>query len=171
MNDILAQIVLAARKGNDEFWMQMLVFIVLGVLWAVGGILKARANKQLNRKKDEQLPHKPTRKMSEGARALRAIKKTFYGQPQQAVTSTLETQRGSQIQQPQRKKIARGRPPSPETAKTAKKLKNKHISTPAETSQAKCPAEILLAYDDPEKLKRAILHYEILGKPLSLRDN
>jgi len=27
----------------------------------------------------------------------------------------------------------------------------------------------LPAYDDPEQLRRAILHYEILGKPLSLR--
>ncbi|HPC95517.1 MAG TPA: hypothetical protein PLU87_11275 [Sedimentisphaerales bacterium] len=28
----------------------------------------------------------------------------------------------------------------------------------------------LLDYSDPEALKRAVLHYEILGKPLSLRD-
>ena len=30
--------------------------------------------------------------------------------------------------------------------------------------------ESLVDYDDPEQLRRAILHYEILGKPLSLRD-
>ena len=30
--------------------------------------------------------------------------------------------------------------------------------------------ESLLDYDDPAELRRAILHYEILGKPLSLRD-
>jgi hypothetical protein len=29
---------------------------------------------------------------------------------------------------------------------------------------------ILSAYADPEQLRTAILHYEILGKPLSLRD-
>jgi len=55
------------------------------------------------------------------------------------------------------------------TAKTIKKLEDMRISTPAETPQAKYLAEILLDYDDPEKLRRAILHYEILGKPLSLR--
>jgi hypothetical protein len=31
-------------------------------------------------------------------------------------------------------------------------------------------AGILSAYSDPEQLRTAILHYEILGKPLSLRD-
>ncbi len=31
-------------------------------------------------------------------------------------------------------------------------------------------SELLSAYDDPDHLRRAILHYEILGKPLSLRD-
>jgi hypothetical protein len=45
----------------------------------------------------------------------------------------------------------------------------KPSGTVVETPQAKYLSEILLDYDDPEKLRRAILHYEILGKPLSLR--
>jgi hypothetical protein len=40
----------------------------------------------------------------------------------------------------------------------------------AEIPLAKYLSEILSDYDDPEKLRRAILHYEILGKPLSLRE-
>jgi hypothetical protein len=43
--------------------------------------------------------------------------------------------------------------------------------TPAELPQAEDLAEILLDYADPEELRRAILHYEILGRPLSLRDS
>lgn len=31
-------------------------------------------------------------------------------------------------------------------------------------------AELLNSYADPDQLRRAILHYEILGKPLALRD-
>ncbi|MHC4243299.1 MAG: hypothetical protein ACYSU4_12915 [Planctomycetota bacterium] len=31
-------------------------------------------------------------------------------------------------------------------------------------------SEVLSDYEDPDELKRAILHYEILGKPLALRD-
>jgi len=29
---------------------------------------------------------------------------------------------------------------------------------------------VIIDYDDPDALKKAILHYEILGKPLALRD-
>ena len=32
-------------------------------------------------------------------------------------------------------------------------------------------SELLTDYSDPDQLRRAILHYEILGKPLSLRDS
>jgi hypothetical protein len=31
-------------------------------------------------------------------------------------------------------------------------------------------SEVLADYENSEELKRAILHYEILGKPLALRD-
>ena len=55
------------------------------------------------------------------------------------------------------------------TYKTVKKLKDKRISTPSEIPQAKHLAEILSDYSDPDELKRAILHYEILGRPIALR--
>ncbi|MHC4543426.1 MAG: hypothetical protein ACYTDW_05370 [Planctomycetota bacterium] len=55
------------------------------------------------------------------------------------------------------------------TDKAVKKLKDKRISAPSEIPQAKHLAEILLDYSDPDELKRAILHYEILGRPLALR--
>ncbi|HUS72826.1 MAG TPA: hypothetical protein VMY06_07135 [Sedimentisphaerales bacterium] len=57
------------------------------------------------------------------------------------------------------------------TGKTVKKLKDKRIDAPSEIPQVKHLAEILLDYSDPNELKRAILHYEILGKPLSLRES
>lgn len=56
------------------------------------------------------------------------------------------------------------------TSKAVNQLTAKHIGISEETPQAKYLSEILLDYDDPDKLRRAILHYEILGKPLSLRD-
>ena len=41
---------------------------------------------------------------------------------------------------------------------------------PAETADAILLDDILWDYDNPDELKRAIVHYEILGKPLSLRN-
>ena len=55
------------------------------------------------------------------------------------------------------------------TVKAFKKLKDNRIDAPSEIPQAKHLAEILSDYSDPDELKRAILHYEILGKPIALR--
>jgi hypothetical protein len=56
------------------------------------------------------------------------------------------------------------------TSKTVKGLEGMRIRTPSKTPGAKYLSEILLDYADPDDLKRAILHYEILGRPLALRD-
>jgi hypothetical protein len=55
------------------------------------------------------------------------------------------------------------------TGKTVKKLEGKYSGIPKEILQAKYLSEILLDYSDADSLRTAILHYEILGKPLSLR--
>lgn len=51
-------------------------------------------------------------------------------------------------------------------------LKDKyaHISAQKPPTEPALQALLDLDYADPEELKRAILHYEILGKPLSLRE-
>ena len=49
-------------------------------------------------------------------------------------------------------------------------LAGKRKGMPAEVVESTYLSEILSDYEDPEELKRAILHYEILGSPLALRD-
>ena len=215
MNNLLAQLILAARNSDSEDtgWMQMLVFIVLAVFYVVGSILKARANKQQKLEQEE-----PGRKPPESTRgAPKAFKQTPYRQAQRRVGHAPKSQPSPQQVQPPRRKVVRpqaaGRKPSikseqaiklptlealetlkvslpgpqvqadleelPEfTVETVKKdirlssveaLGDKRIGIAGETPQTKYLPEILLDYDDPEKLRRAILHYEILGKPLSLR--
>ena len=56
------------------------------------------------------------------------------------------------------------------TRKTLEQFEHKGVSISAEIPETKYLSELLLDYADPEQLRRAILHYEILGKPLSLRD-
>ena len=56
------------------------------------------------------------------------------------------------------------------TVKTVKGLQNKQASEPVQIPEPEYLSELLTDYADPEELRRAILHYEILGKPLSLRD-
>lgn len=213
MNHWLAQLILAARNSDDSDtgWMRILVVVILAVFYAVGSIVKAKANKTAL-KEEKQIPRKPGTKPPESVRAPKAFKKTPYQAVQRPVGRTPSSQPRPQVAKPQvqppRRKVARPQPvgrklptkakeaielptleplevpeiaPPPKlepkfeelpefTAEAVKKLEAKRVAMPAETPQAKYLSEILSDYDDPEKLRRAILHYEILGKPLSLRD-
>jgi hypothetical protein len=50
-------------------------------------------------------------------------------------------------------------------------LQDTKPSEAAQTPTLEYLSELLTDYSDPEELRRAILHYETLGKPLSLRDS
>ena len=56
------------------------------------------------------------------------------------------------------------------TSKTVKGLVSKGKGMADKVPESKYLSEVLLDYADPEDLRMAILHYEILGRPLSLRD-
>ena len=56
------------------------------------------------------------------------------------------------------------------TSKTVHAVGAKRTGATGEVLQARHLSEILSDYSDPDELKKAILHYEILGRPLSLRD-
>ncbi|MCP4610480.1 MAG: hypothetical protein GY845_17365 [Planctomycetes bacterium] len=49
-------------------------------------------------------------------------------------------------------------------------LPDKRKRMPAQSAGPSYLSEVLFDYEDPDELKKAILYYEILGKPLSLRD-
>ena len=56
------------------------------------------------------------------------------------------------------------------TSKSVQAMGDKRSVVAAQEPRAKHLSEILSDYSHPDDLKRAILHYEILGRPLSLRD-
>jgi hypothetical protein len=55
--------------------------------------------------------------------------------------------------------------------KTIERLPDEQASEGAQTFESEYLSELLTDYSDPEQLRRAILHYEILGRPLSLRES
>jgi len=55
------------------------------------------------------------------------------------------------------------------TSKTVEKMEDIRMTIPTEQAISLHLPEILSDYSDPEQIRRAILHYEILGKPLSIR--
>jgi hypothetical protein len=81
------------------------------------------------------------------------------------------------------KPVPKPRPPSTEQQIIAEKLEpaepvtttimglqDKRAYEPEQIPESEYLSELLTDYADPEELRRAILHFEILGKPLSLRD-
>ena len=177
MNDVLVQTVLAARKSNFEDWVNILFVLALAVFWVLGGIIKARTRGKGKREEQEQLPGRPGRRPPERTRRLR---RQIFGPVQQREYRPV-------AQQP-RRKISRGQPAVPKYAAEteegiwlrplevpeAPKLPFSTPSVQPEKKQAqelgsKPVVERILDFDDTDALKRAILHYEILGKPVSLR--
>jgi len=190
----------AARNSDDgdTGWMRILVVVILAVFYAVGSIVKAKANKTAL-KEEEQMPRKPGTKPPESVRAPKALKKTPYQAVQRPVSRTPSSQARPQVAKPQvdrpqvqppRRKVARPQPtgwkpptkaeeavelPTLEPLEVPKiaalePLEGKRAAMPAEIQPAKYLSEILSDYENPERLRSAILHYEILGKPVSLRD-
>jgi hypothetical protein len=204
MNEVLAQIILAAREKKG--WGNILFIVFIALFWAIGGILKATRAKKAEEQEAgvEELSQKPEGKPAEG---IKGLPKGPFQKIRLALEAELQNQRQLQAKQAQRK-LARPQPAAqkvtaktesaaqipalqpvekaklgpltrqvgpklqelPEfTTKAIKEVGAKRVSAPAEIPQVKHLAEILLDYSDPNELKRAILHYEILGKPLSLR--
>jgi hypothetical protein len=190
MNYILAQLFLAARKSNeDKGWVQILVFVVLTVFYALGSIVKARANKAAAKgeeKEEENQTSKPARRPSESTIEMQLLKQLF-GYPERPAPGKQPRQQVVKPQvQPTRRKVARpagGAMLEPQVVRpqvqpkleeipefTPAVLLRKSEAAGAEIPQTKYLSEILSDYDDSEKLRRAILHYEILGKPVALRE-
>jgi hypothetical protein len=193
MYEMLEQMILAARRKRPQGWGNILFIVFLAISWAIGAILKAKSQKEEKKKTGErQLKGKP------GGRAAEVTKKSPFQKIRLALEAELQRQ-GLQTQQPQRKlarpqptaqKVAVKREPDvpapalepgtqkvqpefqelPEfTDKAVRELKDKRIGVSVQKPQAQYLSKILLDYSEPDELKRAILHYEILGRPLSLR--
>jgi hypothetical protein len=170
----------------------MLVFVVLAVVYALGSILKAKSSKA-EQEKDEELTPKGPRKPPGGLRRLqeeflREVRgpagpapRTEYEPERQAVPRKVRRPEPTvekpwemrefadlSVQGPQ---LESGIEELPEyTSKTVKKLKAERLGFAAKAPKVEDVSEPVLDYADRDELTRAILHYEILGRPLSMRD-
>jgi hypothetical protein len=201
MNYILAQLILAARKSNeDKGWVQIFVFVILAVFYVLGSILKVKADKGAAKKK--QIPGKPLRRPPESTIDLKMLKQLFglpeepksetqpqttkpqaqpthrkVVRPQTAVRKpTIKTEEAVKIHtfepqvQPKLEKVPGLTGTMPQVEAAAQLVSAEQRAAGAEIPQTIYLPEILSDYEDLEKLRRAILHYEILGKPISLRE-
>jgi len=191
----LAPIILAARKFDFENWTDMLVVIVLAIFWAVGGILKAKSkaradklrqqNQQQPGQKERLVPSAPAgsrpRQMQPRPRIQPPRRKIARPVPAAArlTAQQQKTARLQGIEQPVQSELLTPvaplqtdiKEPLESVGKPLKKLESKAMGLSGETAQAAPAAEQkpVLDFGDLDEVRRAILHYEILGKPISLR--
>jgi len=205
MDSFLGQIILAARNGDadDTGWMNILFVVAIVIFYAIGNIIKARANK-LGEQEEERPGCRPTDAAREKGEA---VQRRAYEQAQRPVgwpphkiqpRPQAQPARGKIVPRPVVQKLAAKaeeavlpaflKPleepelsvPRPQfqpileelpdlTSKPIKKLEERRLGLPARKEQAPPAVERLLDFEEPDELRRAILHYEILGKPLSLR--
>ena len=175
-------------EGEDGGWMQLLVFVVVAVFYALGGIIKARKRKGGVEEEDES-PGEPAspepqreplraigrpKQQQAGAARRKSVLETFV----QEITRAAQVE----VQAPRPQK-----PPPPartprietEIAELPKKPKGHGIAAIQPKSVAAEAKEQAQAGDlqvitpelaSTDDLARAVLDYEIFGKPVSLRD-
>jgi hypothetical protein len=199
MVDFLTAMTLAARRNDIEGWVQVLVFIMLAVFYVLGSILKARSKKAGQEGEEESAQRqigKPSEgvkglKSEAFQRPGRAPRRQYRPEVQpprrRAVRAqpaarrlAVKVERATRPPTIKPREVPEVSPPRPQlepkleelpefTSGLDKEMKAERLGIPAEIARVKYLGEPLLDYSDPDKLRRAILHYEILGKPLSLR--
>ena len=182
MNHCLAQTIYLARNGDAEGWMNILFVVILAVFYAVGGIVKAKSNKSEQEDEDRQPAPKPR---------FKPTQQTAHRQPQRPVARTAAQQapipparikaqsREPQLVQPteflQDGKLSHLQFDTEKSQKSfTKPLKELEVGQALTQPRKIQPRTIiveepLVRFDNSDELKKAILHYEILGTPLALR--
>ena len=177
------QLILAARNRDDDGgWMQILVFLMVAVFYAVGGIIKAATSKAGSEKQGKQPPRKPVHK-PQGGKDTQVPKQQKPWHPERPKPAPVVRPQPLSVKpqiRPVSRKVVRPQPSAKQKQPTETK---ETVKFPAIEQQSKVGktseiprsktehlSEILSDYEDSEKLRRAILHYEILGKPIALRE-
>lgn len=175
-------------EGEDGGWMQLLVFVVVGVLYALGGIIKARKRKGGVAEEDES-PGEPAspEPQREPLWAIGRPKQPQGGTvPRKSVLQTFveEITRAAQVEvqapRPQKPPPVARTPrietlvvelPKKRTGQAIAAIQPKRLAVEAkEQAQADDLQVIAPELASTDDLARAVLDYEIFGKPLSLRD-
>lgn len=176
-----AQLIAMGRNEGFEGWMQLLVIVIVVVGYALSSILKAKAKRVEEQEGQERQPGLAYPGVSavqppatEATRPRPVVEKT--------ATAVRQAMRAQAVEAVVKPKLAPTPqlevkfPEVPELKVEGLLESRREVFTEAGLKAASVPvlqevalAESLLDYRDPAELRRAILHYEILGKPLSLR--
>ncbi len=185
------------RKFND--WKNILFVVVLVAFWAIGGILKAKSSKG-RAGEDEGAERRgpgPVRGRREGPTKVRQrpsargiLRPKAEPGPERPTMRRVQRPIRMRTLEVGRRPVSRETPAAgeqdvhielleePQTLETKQEIERRRGQVLAGLSQGlifpsagrRLGAKALLDLDDVEKLRKAILHCEILGKPVALRE-
>jgi len=195
MDVFSSNLFLAAPEDVDK-WMNILFVVVLAVFWVLRGLFRDKVKESETKSSSKEQPtRKPVQRSSERARALweQFLEQTRHPSesplqkserapvPHQSQTTISKSavHKAAPVSSPehllQSKQaissldISPSEPDIPDIVLDTQVLPESSIKTVDSFSEVFYVFESLFDYSDPEELRKAILHYEILGKPLSLR--
>jgi hypothetical protein len=170
MGYFFEQLILAARNRNsdDRGWIQLLVFLVIAVFYGLGSILKSKGEKrQIEDESKQRRPGQP-RKPYLAYQPAQAAQET-QPRPRRPETGRYSPTRGpakSSEQLPIPTTLGNLAEP---VVRPFKPIKQAKLGSYEETPRHGPAMVDLLNLEDSEALKKAILHYEILGPPVGMR--
>jgi len=171
MNCLFLRLILAARDDNGSL-VDILIFLVMLFFYGIGVLVKISKKKAATNKQGKQKPEPVSRPHP-------AVVKPHIRPAGRKVVRPAAARSATKVQRPvPRMKIPSEADGIVELAGFESKPKLGKVSdistetgVKKEMSQTEYLPDILSDYEDTERLRRAILHYEILGKPISLRES
>ena len=164
--------------------MNILFVVVLAVFWVVSGIIKATSKKPQDRQKQQPLIRKPggkipslTKARESSARPTRATQTRIQPRPSAQAAERQKRLRSKIVEAtrdsesfPKQSREGSFLKDFPEfTSESLGELGQISLDTTQRTHEEEALPELVLDYADPDELSKAILQYEILGPPVSLR--
>lgn len=187
MNYSLAQILFVARNGDFGPLVNILVVVLIAVFWGISTIIrktqKFEGEDDADATQERGPQQRPAGPAQRGPQRPGVQPPGTKIVPPQPMAEKPTAQRQQPTQMPtldviEESKLAELGPQLETklqelgdfTTDAVTKLPATAIAGRPRTPKPEAALERLLDASDPDELKKAILHYEILGKPLSLRD-
>ena len=173
MVDLVEYFLLARTKNGDAVgWMQLLVFVIIAVLYVLSAVVKARSNRESSESESAEAQQGGSRA---GATKRNSVLKQFLKEVTDEKSWTANPAE-KEAWQNQARGSASPLVAKPEKATQQKKvsaakagtIRKKTVEAQIETEEVGLREQLRLA--DQDDLQTAILHGEILGKCIALRE-
>lgn len=174
-----------AAKGDTESWIQLIIFIIIGVVYGLSALLKSRFEGDEEQEEESEQSPAPGNRRTE-------LSSRIPGIPRTSRDERSERAKPGKKAEPVRTKAACGRTWKPkQTIETGTEKEKSDIFseldkasrssktmgkiypgvTGSEESESQQESSARIELPGKTELQRAIVHYEIFGKPAAIRQD